>query len=89
MPHFQRISFYHTKCLIITIFNINCHKRRTGFIFYDYRGTVIPIEHRGDILNRNTTDGIFGIFGYDLDDLVIENIHYNRLEKLLSVCITS
>lgn len=65
----------------------NCNG--TGFIFYDYSGTVIPIEHRGDILNRNTTDGLFGIFGYDLDDLVMENIHYNRVEKLLSVYITS
>lgn len=65
----------------------NCNG--TGCILYDYNGIVIPIEHRGDILNRNTTNGIFGIFGYDLEDLVVEHIHYNRIEKLLSVCISS
>lgn len=61
----------------------------TGTIYYDYNGVVIPIEHRGSILNRNTTDGIFGIFGHDLEDLVIENIHYNRTEKVLTMFIGS
>ena len=61
----------------------------TGIIYYDYNGVVIPIEHRGSILNRNTTDGVYGIFGHDLEDLVIEHIHYNRVEKLLTLYIGS
>ena len=54
-----------------------------GFIYYDYNGVVIPKEHRVLYLNRNTTDGIFGIFGHDLDDLIIENMYYNRETKIL------
>jgi hypothetical protein len=61
----------------------------TGIIYYDYNGVVIPIEHRGSILNRNTTNGVFGIFGHDLEDLVIDYIHYNRIEKLLTIYIGS
>jgi hypothetical protein len=61
----------------------------TGVIYYDYNGIVIPVEHRGSILNRNTTDGVYGISRHDLDDLVIEHIHYNRLEKLLTMYIGS
>lgn len=40
----------------------------SGFIYYDYNGTVIPLDHRGNYLNRNTTNGIFG---HNLEDLVI------------------
>ena len=59
------------------------------FIYYDYNGVVIPVEHRGSILNRNLTDGIFGIFGHDLEDLIIKNIHYNREKKILRLIIGS
>lgn len=58
----------------------------TGSIFYDYNGTVIPVENRGHYLNRNTTDGIFE---HDLEDLVIEYMHYNREYKLLTIYIGS
>jgi len=61
----------------------------TRYVYYDYNGVVIPLEHRGSILNRNTTDGIYGIYGHDLEDLVIDDIHYNRLEKLLTIFIES
>ena len=59
------------------------------FIYYGYDGVVIPIEHRGAILNRNTTDGIFGIFGHDIEDLIIENIHYDREARILTLNIGS
>jgi hypothetical protein len=61
----------------------------TGFIFSDYNGIVIPLEHRGSILNRNSTNGIFGIFGHDLEDLVIEHMHYNKVNKYLSIFVGS
>ena len=61
----------------------------TELVYHNYHGVVIPIEHRGYILNRNTTNGIFGIFGYDLEDLVVSYMHYNRLEKQLTINIES
>lgn len=61
----------------------------TGVIFFDYNGTVIPIEHRGNFLNRNSTDGVFGIYGHDLEDLVIEHMHYSREKKLLTIYMGS
>lgn len=60
-----------------------------GFIYYDYNGTVIPVEQRGYILNRNHTNGIFGIYGHDLDDLAIEFMHYDRISKRLNLIIGS
>jgi len=77
-----------TTCPLCRSHVIQCEEcNGTGAIFYDYNGTVIPIEHRGTYLNRNTTDGIFGIYGHDLEDLVIEHTHYNRQEKLLTLYI--
>lgn len=92
---------YHKQCIFRWLENaktcplcrqqvIECEDcNGTGIIYYDYNGVVIPIEHRGSILNRNTTDGVYGIFGHDLEDLVIEHIHYNRVEKLLTLYIGS
>ena len=58
-------------------------------IKFDYEGSVIPIDYRGNILNRNPTDGIYGIYGYDLEDLYIYKLFYNRQEKKLYITITS
>lgn len=93
--------FYHEQCILRWLETSNtCPLCRThvsecddcngtGVIYYDYNGVVIPLEYRGSILNRNTTDGLFGIFGHDLEDLVINHIHYNRVHKLLTVYIES
>lgn len=93
--------FYHKKCILKWMETSKtcplCRKNvvlcdecnGSGMIYYDYNGIVIPIEHRGTILNRNTTNGIFGIFGHDLEDLVIEYINYNRIEKRLTINIGS
>jgi len=32
---------------------------------------TIPIENRGTSLNRNQTDGVYGIWGHDITDLVL------------------
>jgi hypothetical protein len=55
----------------------------TGIIYYSFTGIVIPIEHRNEILNRNRTDGIFGVYAYDLEDLLIESMSYDRNKKRL------
>lgn len=36
---------------------------------------VIPIEERGSLLNRNETDGKYGIWGHDLGDLSLNYIY--------------
>lgn len=79
-----------TTCPLCRDHVIECEEcSGTGFILYDYNGVVIPVEHRGTLLNRNTTDGVFGIYGHDLEDLVIENMHYSREGKLLTIYIGS
>ena len=52
-----------------------------------YESVVIPVEHRGLILNRNHTFGIFGIYGHDLEDLGIEYLEYDRITKKLHLGI--
>lgn len=59
-----------------------------GIVYYSINAVVIPIEHRGNILNRNPTDGIFGIHSHDLEDLVIEKLSYDRIEKKLYMYIS-
>jgi hypothetical protein len=57
----------------------NC---KNGLIYKQYTGKVIPKNMRG-ILSRNTTDGVFGIYGYDIDDLFIDEMVYNSSTKVL------
>jgi hypothetical protein len=60
-----------------------------GLIYYQFTGVVIPLENRGTMLNRNCTNGIFGIYGYDLDDLLLNDMYYDRVKKKLFINITS
>ena len=60
----------------------------SGIIYYNFTGIVIPPELRGNILNRNETFGIFGIHSYDLEDLIIENMYYDKIKKQLTINIT-
>jgi len=39
---------------------------------------TIPFADRGPRLNRNRTDGVYGIWGHDLADLVITAAHWTR-----------
>ena len=59
-----------------------------GIIYYSINTVVIPLEHRGNTLNRNPTDGIFGIHSHDLEDLVIEKLTYNRIDKKLYMIVS-
>jgi hypothetical protein len=47
-----------------------------------YTGKVVPKSLRG-LTSRNHTDGVFGIYDFDFEDLFIENMIYNRVTKTL------
>lgn len=38
----------------------------------------IPIDERGALRGRNRTDGAYGIWGHDLEDLVLTAAHWTR-----------
>ena len=92
---------FHTKCILKWMeTSVKCPLCRatvsdcdecdgSKIIKYSYNGAVIPMEHRGIILNRNNTDGIFGIFGHDFEDLILEHMHYDRIQKILTVHVGS
>ena len=60
----------------------------TGIIFYYFTGIVIPVEQRGERINRNLSNGIFGIHSYDFETLLLSDITYDRLKKNLSFKIS-
>lgn len=74
-------------CRKIVINCEQCQGRRQISEFYE--NVVIPLEHRGNCINRNPTFGIFGIFGYDLEDLNIDNMKYDREKKKLYLSMFS
>lgn len=39
---------------------------------------VVPLASRRKLLNRNETNGVFGVWGHDLDDLFLEGVNYNH-----------
>ena len=49
-----------------------------------YEGKVLPKELRGTS-GRHQTDGAFGIYGYDIDQLFIEDMIYNSITKTVSL----
>lgn len=65
----------------------NCNG--SGIIYYNFIGAVIPLEERGDILNRNHSNGIFGIHSFDLEDLIISELTYDRKKKRLYMSIVA
>jgi hypothetical protein len=40
--------------------------------------TTVPRDERGDRKGRNRTDGAYGIWGYDLQDLVLTAVRWTR-----------
>jgi hypothetical protein len=64
----------------------NCNGTR--IIFYYYLGVVVPIEQRGERINRNSSNGIFGIHSYDFESLVLSEMMYDRVQKNLTFKIT-
>jgi hypothetical protein len=39
---------------------------------------TIPLDERGDFRNRNRTDGVYGIWGHDLDELELAALRWTR-----------
>jgi len=90
---------FHKKCILSWLNENNtcplCRKyviqckscNGLGFISRVEQNVVIPPEYRG--VFRNTTDGIFGIWGYDFEDLYLEELFYNRKRKILQIFIRS
>jgi hypothetical protein len=39
---------------------------------------TIPVEERGEMRGRNRTDGAYGIWGHDLQDLVLTAVRWTR-----------
>jgi hypothetical protein len=66
---------------------LNCNG--SGIIYYNFIGNVIPLEHRGLLLNRNQSNGIFGIYNWDLEDLIIDKLSYDRKKKRLHMSVTA
>ena len=59
-----------------------------GIIYYQYTGIVIPLEQRGNIMNRNLSNGIFGIHSYDYEDLILQSMRYDNKKKKLFINIS-
>lgn len=41
---------------------------------------TIPVEKREGVINRNETDGTYGIWGHDIDDLVLSSAEVYKME---------
>lgn len=42
---------------------------------------TVPLDERGTLRNRNRTDGVYGIWGHDLEDLVVTAAHWTRADN--------
>jgi hypothetical protein len=58
-------------------------------IQFSYTGKVIPVEQRGIVLNRNLTNGKYGIYGYDFENLFLEGFWYDKKNKNLRMFVVS
>jgi len=61
----------------------------SGIVSYTYTGVVVPLDARPEGTSRNDTNGVFGIHTFDLQDLCIENLFYDRLRKRLHIEVVS
>jgi hypothetical protein len=61
-----------------------CNNTKITHIIYE--GKIIPSELRNG-LQRNLTNGVFGIYDYDIDHLLIEDLIYYRFCKTLFINI--
>jgi hypothetical protein len=58
-----------------------------GAVNYEYTGVVVPPELRSIPQQRNRTRGIYGIHSIDFENLVLEGLVYNRVNKTLHLNI--
>lgn len=57
----------------------------TGIKTYNIESAAIPIQLRDESRIRNTTDGIYGIHTFYFEDLIIEELIYNRINNILHI----
>jgi hypothetical protein len=59
-----------------------------GLIQYEYDAVVLPYELRSrDFPFRNCTNGIYGIYFYDLEELFLQKMVYDRINKKLYITV--
>lgn len=89
--------FFHKECLLkwikvgknscpicrSTLYK--CKKCINGITYLYYKGKVVPKDVRGIDINRNETDGIFNIYDYDMEDILLEDMYYNKKTKILKL----
>jgi hypothetical protein len=63
----------------------NCDSK--GLIYYYFRGVTVPVENRNIFSLRNPTDGVFGIHTVDYEDLILESMTYDNINKKLFIHI--
>lgn len=81
---------HNNSCPLCRDFVLKCKECEGEQCAYEYHeSVVIPIEHRGAVLNRNPTFGLFGIYGHDLEDLFLYNMYYDRINKKLCLGIST
>jgi len=68
---------------------IPCGNCNNGVLQTEFIGKVLPIDLRKGLLNRHKTDGVYGIWGHDIDDLVIEKLLYDPASKTINMFIGS
>lgn len=65
-----------------------CNKCDGGIIYYQFNGVVVPFEYR-NLTIRNNTNGIFGIYGCYMEDLILNYMFYDNVDKKLFLKISS
>ena len=65
----------------------NCNGQR--IVYYFYTGSVIPIDQRGENNYRNISNGTFGIHSFDFEDLILDDMTYDNVNKKLFVNISA
>lgn len=92
---------YHTPCILGWIDKgngMNCPLCRYAIhpcqqcngerlVTTDEEFVVLPVHLREVTMNRNNTNGIYGIYSYDLEQLYLTEMQYNRVLKILQIDI--
>ncbi len=58
-----------------------------GTVKFEYVGIVVPLELREMPQYRNRTNGVFGIYMTDYENLVLRGLVYNRVQRMVYINI--
>lgn len=93
--------YYHKECIIAWCEKGSGHRcpmcrcpilscdvcANTRQVYRREEFVVIPLHLRQGNVERNTTNGLYGIYDHDIENLYITDLHYNRITKTLHVSI--